>query len=106
MLHSQTANLPPSQKQRVHADFLTNEQSYLQMRSSLLERYRGQWVAIHDGCVVVAGEDLLKVTEVAAACSGHPYIAKVGEEDTVVFRVRRAESAPCRFRWTRTKDPL
>lgn len=89
-LPSQTENLPPEQQQRLHADFLANEQAYLQMRDSLLPQYRGQWVAVHDGRVIAAGEDLVTVTEAAAASGGHPYIAKVGEEDAVVFRVRRA----------------
>lgn len=89
-LPSQTANLPPEQQQRLHADFLANEQTYLHIRDSLLSQYRGQWVAVHDGRVIAASEDLLTVTEAAAASGGHPYIARVGEEDAVVFRVRRA----------------
>lgn len=91
MFQSQTANLPPEQQKRLHDDFLANEQAYLELRDSLLPRYRGQWVAVHDGQVIAAGDDLLAVTEEAAAHGGHPYIARVGEEDSVVFRVRRAE---------------
>lgn len=88
MLSTQTANLPPEQRQRLHADFLANERAYLQMRDGLLPRYRGQWVAVQDGQVIAAGTDLLAVTAAAAAVGGHPYIALVGGEEAVVFRVR------------------
>ena len=47
MLRSQTANLSPEQQQRLHADFIANEQAYLRMRDSLLPTHRGQWVG-HD----------------------------------------------------------
>src|SRR5262249_2622470 len=47
--------------------------------------------AVRHGKVIAAGGDLLKVTEAAAASGGHPYIAFVGGEDRVIFRVRRAE---------------
>lgn len=89
MLSTQTANLPAEQRQRLHADFLANEQAYLQMRDSLLPRFRGQWVAVHEGKVIAADSQLLTVTEAAAAARGHPYIALVGAEEQVVFRVRR-----------------
>ena len=91
MLRSQTANLPPEQQQRLHADFIANEQTYLQMRASLLPCYRGQWVAVHNGQVIAAGQDLLTVTEKAAASGGRPYIARVGAEDEEVFRIRSTE---------------
>jgi hypothetical protein len=93
MLRSETSNLPPEQQQRLHPDFLANEQAYLRMRDGLLSHYRGQWVAVLDGLVIVAGDDLMAVTEQAAACGGHPYIANVGDEDEVVFRVRNAQFA-------------
>src|SRR5438132_5996289 len=90
MLQTQTANLPQDQQQRLHPDFLANEQAYLHMRDSLLAQYRGQWVAVHGGKVLVAGVKLMEVMERASTCGGHPYIALVGAEDAVVFRVRRA----------------
>src|SRR5438309_11684795 len=90
MLQIQTANLPQDQQQRLHPDFLANEQAYLQMRDSLLAQYRGHWVAVHDGKVLVAGANLLDVMERASTCDGHPYIALVGAEDAVVCRVRHA----------------
>jgi hypothetical protein len=86
----QTNNLPPSEQQRLHADFLANEQDYLKMRDWLLSQYPGQWVAIHGGKVVAAGADLLNVLEKASASGGHPYVAFVGSEDAVVFRTRRS----------------
>jgi predicted aspartyl protease len=89
----QTTNLPPDQQQRLHADFLANEQAYLHLRASLLPRYAGQWVAVANGRVIAAGPDLLTVTEAAASSGGHPYIALVGAEDSPIFRVRREEFA-------------
>lgn len=89
MLSAQTTNLPLDQRQRLHADFLANEQAYLQMRDGLLPRYAGQWVAVHEGKVLASGGDLLAVTEAAAATLGHPYIALVGAEEKVVFRLRK-----------------
>ena len=89
MLQIQTANLSQDQRQKVHPDFLADEQAYLNMRASLLGQYRGQWVAVQSGKVTVAGTNLLEVMEKASASGGHPYIALVGAEDAVVFRVRR-----------------
>ncbi|MBI1917036.1 MAG: hypothetical protein HYS12_20195 [Planctomycetes bacterium] len=90
MLQIQTTNLPQDQQQRLHPDFLANEQAYLHMRDSLLGLYRGQWVAVQGGKVIAAGSKLMEVMDRASACGGHPYIALVGAEDAVVFRVRRA----------------
>jgi hypothetical protein len=90
MLQIQTTNLPQEQQQRLHPDFLANEQAYLRIRDSLLGPYRGQWVAVHDGKMIVAGTNLMEVMERASICGGHSYIALVGGEDAAVFRVRRA----------------
>jgi hypothetical protein len=90
MFQIQTTNLSKDQQQLLHPDFLANEQAYLQMRESLLSQYRGQWVAVQGGTVIVAGHNLLEVMEVASTHNGHPYIALVGAETTVVFRTRRA----------------
>jgi predicted aspartyl protease len=89
MLQTQTANLPPDQQRRLHPEFLANEQGYLQMRDSLVAQYRGQWVAVHGGSVIAAGPELMEVMDRASAAAGHPYVALVGAEDAVVFRVRR-----------------
>jgi hypothetical protein len=93
VLQTHTSNLTPDQQQRLHGDFLANEQAYLHLREGLLPQYQGQWVAVHEGKVIAAGPDLLKVTEAAAAVGGHPYIARVGAEADVVFRVRHAAFA-------------
>ena len=97
----QTANLPDDQRQRLHSDFLANEQAYWQMRDGLLPSYRGQWVAVEAGKVVAASSDLLALADAAATAGGHPYIALVGAEDTVVFRVRSAV-----FSYDRTYQPF
>ena len=89
MLRIQTTNLPQDQQQRLHPEFLANEQVYLQLRDSLLAQYRGQWVAVQGGRLIVAGDKLMEVMENSSTYGGHPYIALVGAEDAVVFRVRR-----------------
>lgn len=93
MIQLQTANLPRDQRQRLHPDFLANEQAYSSMRESLLPQYRGQWVAVTGGKVVAVGTNLLEVMEKSSANGGHPFVALVGAEDSVVFRARRAEYA-------------
>jgi hypothetical protein len=93
MFRCQTTNLPPEQRQRLHPDFVANEQAYLRMRDTLLASHAGQWVAIHKGQVIAAGDDLLQVADLAAGSGGHPYIARVGAEDQTVFRVRREKFA-------------
>lgn len=90
MSRSQSKNLPMDQQQRLHPEFLANEQAYFHLRDQLLPRYRGQWVAVDGGKVISSGPALLDVMEHAATAAKHPYIALVGAEDTVVFRVRRA----------------
>ena len=90
MIQTQTANLPPDQQQRLHPEFLANEQDYLRMRTSLLAQYRGQWVAVQNGSVIAAGPNLMDIMDRASAAGSYPYVALVGAEDAVVFRVRRA----------------
>lgn len=90
MLRIQTANLTQEQQRLVHPDFLADEQAYLHMRSTLLAQYRGQWVAVQGGKVISSGASLMAVMDKASTGGGHPYIALVGTEDAVVFRVRRA----------------
>ena len=89
MFQIQTVNLPPDQRKMVHPDFLADEQAYLKMRAGLLAQYPGQWVAVQGGKVTATGTSLIEVMDKAAAGGGHPYIALVGAEDGVVFRVRR-----------------
>ena len=90
MLQIQTANLSREQQERLHPDFLANERDYLHLRAGSLTQYRGQWVAIQGGKVIEAGSRLLEVMDRVSTLGGHPYIALVGAEDEVVFRVRRA----------------
>ncbi len=90
MLQIQTANLPQDQQRQLHPDFLANEQAYLGMRDSLIAQYRGQWVAVGGGKVIAAGPKLMEVMDSASSLGGHPYLALVGGEDALVFRVRRA----------------
>ncbi len=93
MFMTETNNLPADQRQRLHADFLANEQAFLRMRDSLLPHYTGQWVAVHNGRVVAADVNLLVVMEAVASIGGHPYVALVGRENEVQFRIRRATFA-------------
>lgn len=89
MLQTITANLPEELQQRLHADFLADEQAYLTIRPHLLNKYRGQWVAIQGGKVIAASCTLMEVMDRAYAAGGHPYVALVGGEYDVVFRIRR-----------------
>jgi predicted aspartyl protease len=92
MMQPLTSKLPPEQRQRLHADFLANEQDYLRLRDGLLASHCGQWVAVQEGQLIAAGNDLMAVMRVAADSGGHPFVARVGEEETP-FRVRRVEFA-------------
>jgi hypothetical protein len=90
MLGTHTSNLPPEVRHRLHPEFLANEEAYLRLRDSLLDRYRGQWVAVTGEGVVAASPNLLAVMEAVSAHGGHPYVACVGMEESIVFRSRRA----------------
>jgi hypothetical protein len=90
MLGTHSSNFPPEVRQRLHPEFLANEESYMRLRDSLLDRYRGQWVAVTAQGVVAASPNLLAVMEAASAHGGHPYVACVGMEESIVFRSRRA----------------
>jgi predicted aspartyl protease len=87
-----TSKLPPEQQRLLHDDFVANELAYWRIRDDLLAGYPGQWVAVRDGRVIASGPDLMEVLQTAAADGGHPFIARVGEEE-IPFRVRRAEFA-------------
>lgn len=91
MLRIQTSNLPGEQRQRLHTDFVANEQHYLRMRPALLKQYRGEWIAVHDGQVIAHGENLVTVMEAVGRAGCRAFVALVGREDDVVFRVRRLE---------------
>lgn len=93
MAKIQTRYLPEEQKKRLHPDFVKDEQQYWRMRDQLLRQYRGQWVAIHQGQVVAVGQDIFAITDQVGKLGCRAYIAKVGEEDKVVFQVRQINFA-------------
>jgi hypothetical protein len=83
-----TDDLRAQDKGHVHADFLENEESYWQVRESLLPRYRGKWVAVVAGRVVAEADTVVDILDRVASIGGHPYIALVGDERRE-FTVRR-----------------
>lgn len=89
MTKIQTRYLPEEQKKRLHSDFIANEQQYWRMRERLLKQYSGKWVAVHQGQVVAVSQDIFDITDQVGKLGSHAYIAKVGEEDKLVFQVRR-----------------
>jgi hypothetical protein len=91
MLRISTQNLPPVQKKHLHKDFLQNERDYWQMRERLMQEYPGRWLAIHQGKVVASGDDLMNVIDQVGKLGCHAYIAQVGQEDSLVFTIRRRE---------------
>lgn len=93
MAKSQTQYLPQEQKQRLHPDFVANEQDYWRMRDQLLKQYAGKWVALHQGQVVAVSQGIFDITEQVGKLGYHAYIAKVGDEDKLVFQVRRKDFA-------------
>ena len=84
-----TKNLPKAQQRYLHKDFIENEKHYWTIRDQLLREYRGQWVALHDGKIVATSLDIFDLVEQVGKIGGHPYIAKVGEEESLVFKVRQ-----------------
>jgi hypothetical protein len=93
MSKTQTRYLPERQKKRLHPDFVKNEQQYWRMRDQLLKQYQGKWVAVHQDQVVAVSQDIFNITDQVGQLGCHAYIAKVGEEDRVVFQVRRQDFA-------------
>ena len=88
-LHTQ--NLHSDYRKYLHQDFLDNERDYWKMRDRLMQEYKGQWVAIHNGRIIAHSNDLSDVTDEVGRLGCHAYIARVGEEDEVIFTVRRKE---------------
>jgi hypothetical protein len=84
-------NLSLTEKERLHKDFVENEKIYWELREEFLKQYWGKWVAIHAGEIVATGDDLLDVTDDVGELGCHAYIALVGQEDDLVFTVRRKE---------------
>ena len=88
-IHSQ--NLPLTHRKYLHQDFLENERDYWKMRDRLVQEYQGQWVAVHGGKVMASSNDLFDVTDEVGKLGCHAYIARVGEEQSLVFTIRRRE---------------
>ncbi len=70
---------------------MKEKEAYGELRSKLLEGYRGKWVAICDGEVVAQGDDFSEVVKRAYEAAGGEvfYVTKVGEEQRVERRVYR-----------------
>lgn len=70
---------------------LKEKEAYGELRSKLLERSKGKWVAICNGEVVVQGDEFGEVVKRAYELTGGEvfYITKVGEEQRVERRVYR-----------------
>lgn len=101
MSQNNTQNLPKFQKKYLHKDFVENERDYWNMRGNLLKSYNGKWIAVHNGNVVAVSDDLFNITDEVGRLNCRAYIAKVGEEDSIVFKVRRRQ-----FNYDRTYSPF
>lgn len=89
-----TSKLLKRDKAHLHRDFLENEESYWKVRETLLQHYRGKWVAVQAGEVVAHADDVFDILDWAEKARSHPYIARVGFEDRqfVIRRVLPSES--------------
>lgn len=70
---------------------LKEKEAYGKIRSELLEKSKGKWVAICGGEVVVQGDEFGEVVKRAYEVTGGEvfYVTKVGEEQRVERRVYR-----------------
>jgi hypothetical protein len=59
-----------------------NYQFFMEMD---MQRYTGQWVAIHEKKVVSSGADFKEVFAEAKKVCRRPFIAKVPEKETMIF---------------------
>ena len=91
MSQIESRNLSLAHREYLHQDFLENERDYWKMRDELMREYQGQWVAIHRGKVIASDDDLFDVTDEVGKLGCHAYIARVGDEESIVFTVRRRE---------------
>jgi predicted aspartyl protease len=83
------SKLPPEVAARVHPDWKRNEKAYWARRESLLRQYEGQWVGFADDAVIVSGERPVEVLHAAQRTGRHPFVTRVGHEDTPQ-RMRRS----------------
>ncbi|MEM2134994.1 MAG: DUF5678 domain-containing protein [Candidatus Jordarchaeaceae archaeon] len=70
---------------------LKEKEAYEKLRLKLLEKYKGKWVAIFKGEVVVQGDAFGEVVKKAYEVTGGDvfYVTKVGEEQKVGRRIYR-----------------
>ena len=78
------------ERQIVEKGFEQDRLDYWAMRDELLAKYSGKWVAVHKGRFVAVADEPLSIMEQALAEDGYAYTNKVGEEDKIVIRQRRA----------------
>ena len=72
---------------QIDEGFKRDEQDYWNMRSELLKKYKGKWVAIHKGRVVAFSDDIIEIIQEALTEDGYAYTNKVGEEDKLRFNM-------------------
>ncbi len=70
---------------------LQERDAYREQRPKLLKEYRGKWVAVFNGRVIVHGDEFGEVVRRAFEATGGGvfYVTKVGEEGRVERRVYR-----------------
>jgi hypothetical protein len=78
------------EKQIVEKRFEQDRLDYWAMRDELLAKYSGKWVAVHKGRVIAVADEPVSIMDQALADDGYAYTNKVGEEDRIVIRQRRA----------------
>ncbi len=70
---------------------LREKEAYGRIRSELLEKFKGKWVAISNGEVAVQGDEFGEVVKRAYELTGGEvfYVTKVGEEQKVERKLYR-----------------
>ena len=81
--------LPPEITQQVHPDWRKNETAYWDIRESLLDQYRGKWIAFSSGRVIASGTRPVLVLQASHQSGVHPFVICVGREEEP-YRMRRA----------------
>ena len=73
------------------AKLLKEKEAYRKIRSELLQKSKGKWVALCNGQVIVQGDEFGEVVKRAYEVAGGEvfYITKVGEEQRVERRIYR-----------------
>lgn len=86
------SKLPPAVAARVHPDWKRNEQAYWAQRATLLRQYEGQWIGFADDAVIASGDRPVQVLHAAQRTGRHPFVTRVGHEDTPQRMRRRIYS--------------